>query len=179
MQRSARDIPGLPDTVRGMRTKQRRPRPLTPSALSGFGPRVWILLVVFVDQVTKAAVIARLEPGVSRPLLGPVSLMLTENSGAAFSLLPGATRILAVVGLVVVGLGALHARALHPALLLAIGGVAGNVVDRATRGDWLSGAVVDFISIGRFPIFNVADMAIVLGTALWVTTVIASNSQQR
>jgi signal peptidase II len=51
------------------------------------------------------------------------------------------------------------------------GGAAGNIVDRLFRGDaWLHGAVVDFIDLQWWPVFNIADAAIFIGGALLVFT---------
>jgi signal peptidase II len=52
---------------------------------------------------------------------------------------------------------------------LIIGGAAGNVLDRAFRGSaWMRGAVIDFIDLQWWPVFNVADVAIVSGAILMV-----------
>ena len=59
------------------------------------------------------------------------------------------------------------------ATALIIGGALGNVVDRAFRGTgWLGGAVVDFIDLQWWPVFNVADMGIVCGAILLAYTVV-------
>jgi signal peptidase II len=52
---------------------------------------------------------------------------------------------------------------------LIVGGALGNLVDRAFRGDaWLRGAVVDFVDLQWFPVFNVADSAISIGAVLMI-----------
>lgn len=52
---------------------------------------------------------------------------------------------------------------------LVIGGALGNVVDRLFRGDaWFRGAVVDFIDLQWFPVFNIADIAINVGAGLLI-----------
>ena len=54
---------------------------------------------------------------------------------------------------------------------LVAGGAAGNIVDRLFRGEaWLHGAVVDFIDLQWWPVFNIADVAICIGGALLVFT---------
>ena len=122
------------------------------------------LAVVALDQASKAWAVRALAAG-GRPLLpGLLDLQLTTNTGAAFSLLAGATPALGLVSLAVVLAGAVWvqrqrnlplARALGAALLL--GGAAGNGLDR-----WRSGAVVDFLALVPidFPVFNLADVAI-------------------
>ena len=52
---------------------------------------------------------------------------------------------------------------------LVMGGAVGNLADRIFRGDgWLDGAVIDFIDFQWFPIFNVADMGVNVGGALFI-----------
>ena len=61
---------------------------------------------------------------------------------------------------------------------LVIGGALGNVVDRLFRGSgWMRGSVVDFIDFQWFPIFNVADMAVNVGGALFVIWSLVSASK--
>jgi signal peptidase II len=51
---------------------------------------------------------------------------------------------------------------------LLIGGAVGNLVDRLFRGDaWMRGAVVDFIDMQWWPIFNIADMGVTIGAVLF------------
>ncbi|HTG46531.1 MAG TPA: signal peptidase II, partial [Actinomycetota bacterium] len=52
------------------------------------------------------------------------------------------------------------------ALGLILGGALGNLTDRAVRGPGLSGHVVDFIDVHIWPVFNLADSAIVIGAVL-------------
>ena len=122
------------------------------------------LAVVALDQGSKVWAVHALAAG-ARPLLpGLLDLQLTTNTGAAFSLLAGATPILGLVSLAVVLAGAVwvkRQRSLTPArglgVALLLGGAAGNGLDR-----WRSGAVVDFLALVPidFPIFNLADVAI-------------------
>ena len=54
---------------------------------------------------------------------------------------------------------------------LIVGGSLSNVVDRLFRGDgWFDGAVVDFIDVQWWPVFNIADAAIVVGAVLLLIT---------
>jgi len=60
---------------------------------------------------------------------------------------------------------------------LIVGGAIGNLVDRLFRGDaWLRGAVVDFVDLQWFPIFNLADSAITIGA---VTMALAALRQPK
>jgi signal peptidase II len=130
-------------------------------------------VVVAADQATKSwALHHAIDP---RHVVGPVWLALTFNSGAAFGLGQGVTPVVeAVVVALVVVLLILGRRAARQAsapaavgLGLLVGGAVGNLVDRLGRDH--HGSVIDFIAalrIGnqdRWPIFNLADAAIVVG----------------
>lgn len=136
---------------------------------------VLTLAVVALDVATKALMVSWLRDGERVPLVGDlVSFTLVRNSGAAFSLATGMTWVLTLVALAVVAGIARFARRLRSrgwavALGLVLGGALGNLVDRFFRGPApLQGHVVDFVSVGWFPVFNVADSAITIGGALLV-----------
>jgi len=122
------------------------------------------------DQVTKRIAEAELELGVRVDVLGDVlGLRLFYNSGAAFGLGAGITPVLtgfacvAVVALVV-GLTRTDSRRWALALAALLGGATGNLIDRLTRSPGpFRGEVVDFLELPSWPIFNIADMAIVTG----------------
>jgi signal peptidase II len=123
------------------------------------------MIVVALDQVTKALVLSSLAPGESESIFFGVELSVSRNAGIAFGALAGAGEavIVALVGAALtVLLVFFAARAGRPLLWLPVGmvlgGAAGNLIDRAR-----SGAVTDFIDPSFWPAFNVADMAIVLG----------------
>jgi signal peptidase II len=134
-------------------------------------------LVVVLDQVTKRLAEDRLERtgvrSVPVPFAGDyLRLTYTENRGAAFGVLQDQTTFFVLVGLVVVGVIAASYRYLprsgfriHLALGLQLGGAVGNLIDRIRQG-----YVVDFVDFGYkanwWPVFNVADSAIVIGVAL-------------
>ncbi|MCB4394631.1 signal peptidase II [Synechococcus sp. HB1133] len=135
------------------------------------------LVIVVVDQVSKAVASSVLQDGHTLPLLPHlISLQLVHNTGAAFSLLRGSTALLGLLSLGV-GIGLIlwiwrqrvlpFWQALASAALL--GGTLGNGLDR-----WRLGYVVDFLALEPidFPIFNGADVAINLavlcfGIDLW------------
>jgi len=136
--------------------------------------------VLAADVATKVAVVASLqgEPPV-RLLGGAVYLLHTRNTGAAFSLGTDLTLLLSLFAFGVVGWVLYLSRRLRSgawavAFGLILGGALGNLVDRVLRDPApLRGAVVDFISVfdeaGRvFPVFNVADSALVVGVCLLV-----------
>jgi signal peptidase II len=102
---------------------------------------------------------------------GVLSLNYTTNSGGAFGLGRSASWIFAtatiVVASIIVGVSfRLTRRPVAVALGLILGGALGNLTDRAVHGPGLSGSVTDFIDFQVWPIFNLADSAIVVGAAL-------------
>jgi len=103
-----------------------------------------------------------------------VRFTYTENTGAAFSLGTGYTWIFSIIAIVVAvviirtsrQLGSIGWAVAFGGLL---GGLLGNLLDRITRPPSPGmGSVVDFIAFPNFPVFNVADMAIVGSAALMV-----------
>lgn len=159
------------------------PRPDSPATAATRRPRTRLLLglaagILALDLVTKLVVVATLSDREPLRLLGGV-LYLTEarNTGAAFSFAEGATVVFTLIAAVVVVVIVRVARRLFStgwavALGLVLGGAVGNLVDRVFRDPgFLRGGVVDFLSLfdpyGRvWPIFNVADSAIVCGGVL-------------
>ncbi len=130
------------------------------------------LLIVIVDQAVKAWVRNSLAVGETIALWpGVFHLTYTQNRGMAFSLLEGATPLLATAALVVSGViigvqrraGNRMPLVYGLALSLPLGGAIGNLIDRV----WLRYVtdLFDFRLI-NFPVFNVADSAITIGIAL-------------
>ena len=103
-----------------------------------------------------------------------VRFTYTENTGAAFSLGTGFTWIFSIIAIVVAVIIIRTSRQLGSiAWAVAfgglLGGLLGNLLDRITRPPSPGmGSVVDFIAFPNFPVFNVADMAIVGSAALMV-----------
>lgn len=157
--------------------------PETPATTAPRPSRTRLLLglavaVLTLDLATKLLVVALIEPAENiRTLGGLVYLTNYRNTGAAFSFAEGATVVFTLIAGVVVVVIVRVARRLFStgwavALGLVLGGAVGNLVDRVFRDPGvLRGGVVDFVSLlepdGRFyPIFNVADSAIVCGGIL-------------
>ncbi len=142
--------------------------------------RVGLLLgvaavVLALDQLTKSFALSRLDPGEPVQLIGDLlRLQLTFNPGAAFSLAEGYTVVLTVVAAAAVGIVLRISRRLRSvswavALGGLLGGALGNLVDRMIREPGpLRGQVVDFIQLPHFPVFNLADSAIVGAAGLMV-----------
>lgn len=135
-------------------------------------------IVLAADVATKIAAVGLLEGGRPVRLLGGAAyLVLFRNSGAAFSMATGLTWLLTIIAMTVVVVIIRLAPKLRSAgwavgLGLVLGGAAGNLADRLFRAPGpLRGHVVDFFSVfapdgSVFPVFNVADSAIVVGGLL-------------
>ena len=133
--------------------------------------------VLAADIITKAIVVAHLRPDQPVHLLGNVlEFWLTRNPGAAFSVGTGETAVFTVIAFGVIVYIARTARKLYSAgwaiaLGLLLGGAMGNLGDRIFRAPGLfRGYVVDWIGVvpRYYPIFNLADSAIVCGGILTV-----------
>jgi len=131
------------------------------------------ILTLLVDVATKTWAVSTLADGQPRTVLGPLlKLHYTRNSGAAFSMATGSTWIFtlisaAVVIAVIVIAGRIASRWWALALGLLLGGSLGNLADRIFRSPGhLKGLVVDWIELPHWPIFNVADSAIVISACL-------------
>jgi signal peptidase II len=132
-------------------------------------------LIYAADQVTKALVVANLEYGERVPVIGDtIQLWHLRNTGAAFSILPGAVWLFIPITVIALGMVVYfhrqfrhHGPWIHLILGAILAGSLGNLTDRVR---W--GYVVDFVSIGigdlRWPAFNVADPAVVGGVILLV-----------
>lgn len=135
-------------------------------------------VVVVIDQLTKWLALQNLEAGsCSQPdacidLVAGVRLHLVYNNGAAFSSGADYGPIFGVLAffmsflLLYLGANQTRRRGLVPFAAIA-GGAVGNLLDRAFRADdgFLTGAVIDFVDVGWWPVFNFADTAIVVGVA--------------
>lgn len=132
-------------------------------------------VVLAVDVVTKVLAVRMLTPGQPVPIIGEtVTWTLVRNSGAAFSMATGYTWVLTLIAsAVVVGIIWMSRRLVSPwwavGMGMILGGALGNLGDRVFRAPGrLQGHVVDFLSIGWWPVFNLADPAVVGGAILLV-----------
>ena len=160
----------------------RRAAPLTErrrasSPGRAYNPRVVaavIVTIVALDQITKSWAVSALADGPQHVIGDTVEFALTRNGGSAFSRFQGITPILAVGAIIVTLVLARVLRAttdwvLVCALTLVLGGAIGNLGDRIFRAPgFLRGHVVDFVAVGWWPVFNVADSCITVGGVLLV-----------
>jgi signal peptidase II len=159
-----------------------------PSRPGGFPLRSLLFVgvavaVVVADQITKRLAEDRLRGQRSVPVVDDIlRLTYVENRGAAFGLLQDQTTFFVLVGILVIGVIAASYRylprsgfLLHLALGLQLAGAIGNLIDRVRQG-----YVVDFVDFGYqanwWPVFNVADSAIVIGVALLALNALAPSS---
>ncbi|HEY5976691.1 MAG TPA: signal peptidase II [Solirubrobacterales bacterium] len=142
--------------------------------MSAAAARAWrlsgalCLVVLVLDQIAKAVVEDSLVPGEEVEVLGPIGLTLAHNSGVAFGLASGGDAVLIVFALAALAVvGYLLARdprrpGLWVAAGLVAGGALGNLVDRVRTG-----VVTDYLDIGSWPPFNIADVAITIGVVIF------------
>ena len=152
------------------------PRDRGEPAMPGRRRQLWVLLgtaaVVFVaDHVTKWLVTQNIALGDQVPSSGPITIHHIENRGAAFGLFPQMQFIFLAVAVAVAAYILVAGRRFGPGVFpqvllgMVLGGALANAVDRVIQG-----YVVDFIDLQRWPVFNVADMAIVIGILIGVLT---------
>jgi len=146
--------------------------------------RAWLLAgalcgtVLVLDQAVKAVVEGELVPGEQVDLLGPVGLTLAHNEGVAFGLAGGSALPLIVFAVLALGfVGFLLARnpaapGMWVAAGLVAGGALGNLVDRLRAGE-----VTDYVEIGSWPPFNLADVAITVGVAVFALIFLREESR--
>jgi signal peptidase II len=139
-------------------------------------------VVVVVDQLTKHWALNALDNGRIIDLVGSLRLNLAFNTGMAFSQGEGIGPLVPVLAITVVAallmaVGHSSSRWFTLGVGLIVGGSLSNVLDRVVRGGdgLLQGAVVDFIDVQWWPVFNLADAAIVVGAALLLLTTLRAS----
>lgn len=130
-----------------------------------------IVLVIGIDRISKLVVMKKIVFGDSIPLIDHfLYLTYWENKGAAWGILQEKRILLIAVTSVIACvmvylLCKTHNKFLRFTLSIILGGAAGNMIDRIFRG-----SVTDFIELHfgayRFPVFNIADSFVVVGTIL-------------
>lgn len=144
------------------------------------------LLIIAADQVSKTWIRANLAIGESLFEIGLFRLTRVHNTGAAFGLFRDYSSVLTVVAMVGVAALLLYTFFIHHrfsvldntpgkfTLGLVLGGTVGNLIDRL-----LQGSVTDFIDIGIWPTFNIADSAIVVGITIFVYYLLRLNQAEK
>ena len=143
-------------------------------------------LVVGLDQWTKYLVRTKL---VFSQIWSPwewltpyARIIHWDNSGAAFGMLQGYGGVFTILAIIVsIGIIYYYPRLdpddwpMRVVLGMQLGGALGNLIDRLTK----EGRVTDFISLGSFPVFNVADSSITVGTILLISLVWYRDIKER
>ncbi|MCG7239822.1 signal peptidase II [Corynebacterium kefirresidentii] len=139
-----------------------------------------VIAVALVDQAVKQVMLSILNEGEPLPVIGDwFRFTLLFNPGAAFSMGgEGSTWLFTTIQLVfVLGVAVAAPRITHSGqavgLALIAGGALGNFADRIFRapGFWF-GHVVDYISVGSFAVFNIADAAITCGVVIFIIAMV-------
>ncbi|MFO7151636.1 MAG: signal peptidase II [Bacillota bacterium] len=133
------------------------------------GAWIFAAIIFATDQFTKALIKARMVPNQSIPVIDNIlHLTYVQNTGAAFSLLKGRIIFFVAVSLAVISVIIYYLikvpdekKFFKFALALVLGGAFGNLADRLRFG-----YVIDFIDFRVWPVFNVADSAVVIGVIL-------------
>ncbi len=129
-----------------------------------------LLIIITVDQVTKLIVVDSLSPGESKTLIqGFLKITHVRNPGAAFGLFSGTSWLVYPfsIGIIVLTLAMFVilrselSDASISGLILIFSGALGNTIDRIFRGK-----VIDFLDLGWWPVFNIADVSIVAGVII-------------
>ena len=147
--------------------------------------RRWVIVlpvaafVLVLDQLSKWWAVDRLRGSDPIDVVWTLRLNYAENTGMAFSAGAGRGWLIGIVATGIVAALLVVSRRVTSRLQLVligvvVGGALGNVVDRLLRaeGGFMSGAVVDFIDLQWWPIFNVADAAVVVGGILLAVTMV-------
>ncbi len=154
-------------------------RSLAAGAWQWAGLATVSLAAATADQLTKAVVSSQLVLGDEVKILGPFAIHHVQNSGIAFGLFARSTAVVtALTAVAVAWMVWFFARSgsRHPvlpaALGLLLGGSVSNLIDRVRLGH-----VTDFLDVGWWPAFNLADSFIVVGVAILLCALVASDRQ--
>lgn len=141
--------------------------------------RFWLTAagVLVFDRLSKIWIMDHIQSGDNWVLInGILNITYLHNRGAAFGIMQGKAWLFLILAAIVIAAAIYYNSKYHPqrwlqyALALVVGGALGNLIDRL-----LYRSVVDFISIGWFPVFNVADIAITCGGALFMLYVLKTD----
>ena len=134
-------------------------------------------IVVAADQVAKQLVVDNVDRGEPFELIFGIEISNVRNTGIAFGLLKGSSDALVLaltLGALALLVGYFAGHARRPELWLpvglVVGGALGNLADRIRIG-----AAIDFLDLPLWPAFNVADIAIVAGVALFIAMLLTDG----
>lgn len=143
-------------------------------------------LIILVDQLSKAYIRANFIEGVTMwaPwdwMLPYARILYVSNTGAAFGLLKGLSGVFTILA-ILVSLAIIYYFPrvsdkdwpLRLAMCLQLAGAMGNLIDRLVYGH-----VTDFISVGNFPVFNIADSSITIGVIVLILSLWFQEQRQK
>ena len=147
----------------------------------GAGAAVAVLVL---DILTKGWAVSALSDGRDIHIFWTVHFALTHNEGMAFSTGTNIGPFIGMLAIVVIAILVATMRKQSNTMSLVatgciVGGATGNVLDRVFRGTgFMDGAVVDFIDLRWWPVFNVADIGIVCGAIAVAFSMIVSQPEE-
>ena len=147
----------------------------------GAGAAVAVLVL---DILTKGWAVYALSDGRDIHIFWTVHFALTHNEGMAFSTGTNIGPFIGMLAIVVIAILVATMRKQSNTMSLVatgciVGGATGNVLDRVFRGTgFMNGAVVDFIDLRWWPVFNVADIGIVCGAIAVAYSMIVSQPEE-
>jgi len=130
-----------------------------------------LTVIVFADQITKYLAYVFLQPHSTIPVInGFFYLTYVENRGAAFGILQNKAGLLAIITIIII-IAAIYyifrnpeiSKSMRYSIALIIAGAIGNLIDRVRLG-----YVIDFFDFVVWPVFNIADSAVVIGSFILV-----------
>ena len=138
---------------------------------------------VLFDQVAKKIIRTSMTPGESIPTTDEFfNILYLQNDGIAFSLFQGnrwllvgiqVTLIIAIIVVMLYVIRKIHSKVIIVSFSMMLGGGIGNLIDRVFLGK-----VVDFISIGNFAVFNIADMSLTIGCGIMLIYLFTSDKHK-
>jgi signal peptidase II len=142
------------------------------------------LAVLILDILTKGWAVSALSDGRDIHIFWTLHFALTHNEGMAFSTGTNIGPFIGMLAIVVIAILVATMRKQSNTMSLVatgciVGGATGNVLDRVFRGTgFMDGAVVDFIDLRWWPVFNVADIGIVCGAIAVAYSMIVSQPEE-
>ena len=128
-----------------------------------------IIIVAFLDQITKFLITNKL-----------LNIAFITNTGSIFGLFQGYTNALVWLSIMIIGIFIYNHSKIEKSDILVrlssgmiVGGIIGNLIDRV-----MYGAVIDFIDLGIWPLFNIADTSITLGVIMLIISLMMDGQAE-
>ena len=155
-------------------TPQTQPAPSASLLAGGWTVALIAAAAIAADQFTKYLIRDNMRIGESWPQEGFFRLTHGTNTGSAFGLFQDQTLILTIASIIAIGFiiyyyrsQASHSWISRLTIGLLLGGAVGNLIDRL-----IAGRVTDFIDVGPWPIFNIADSCITVGIVVLIASLV-------